>query len=536
MKKNLFKIIISLMLFVPIYANAASVNLTLSCPSSAEVSKTVSCTVKAKPVGANLKGVQANYQITNGKYISFTPAGGITAYSNSSLGFSIARAKGETTEMTIGTLKLQMPSTGDLTVKLIKAEGSTDTYETLSANSPSKTIKGTLPKSTNNNLASLKVDGKTVSGFSANKTTYNMTVDNGIGSVVVTADPADPKAKVTGTGNKKLVVYKNTVRVVVTAENGSKKTYVINIARKDSDGNTSKPSSNNNLKSLVIAGYDIKFDKNKTNYTLNVPQTVTQVNVTAVAEDDGATVKINNPNVLKLGDNTLTVEVTSQTGVTKTYTVIVNRDNGIPKTTIDKFLETIEKTESDTIIIEIRDDNNTITKEMLDKVKEKNKTLIIRKYVGEELKYAWEVKGKDIKSTKDIDTLVEMKSSSDKKINELTNNGRYIYFKNYLDTSIFSAINFKLYTDNSYNDEAIYGHEYKDEKLTKKYDLKYLDNYIEINNIASGEYVINQMENFKCPNCIIYIIIALIELFVIIALVLLLVLSFKKNGSKIRKK
>ncbi len=397
-------------------------------------------------------------------------------------------------------------------------------------------VKVEKAKSTNNSLSSLMVNGKSVPSFSANKTIYNMVVDNNVTSANITATAADTTAKVSGTGTKTLNVYNNVIRVVVTAENGNKKTYTINIARKDEDGKTSKPSSNNFLKSLTIAGYDINFNKNTLNYELKVPRTVSEIDLKAEAESSTAKVEIDKPDTLKLGNNLITIKVTSETGVTKIYKVLVNRDDGIPTTTIDKFMETLASAESDTIIIEIRDDNNIIPKDIIQKVKEQNKKLIVKKYIDDNLIYAWEIQGKNIITAKDIDTLVEIKSSSDKNINKLTNNGRYVYFKNNLDTSLFNDISLKLYVEDLYNNETIYGYRYKKELIRKYDDLKYTENYIEIKNVEMGEYVLTQTTNYKCTKCPVYIIIICIELLIIIALVTLLILIIQKTASKTNTK
>ena len=101
-------------------------------------------------------------------------------------------------------------------------------------NMPEKTV---LPSSLspNNYLSSLKVDGESVSGFDGAKTEgYSLTVPNMTSSVKITAN-----AVVSGTSidlNNKSVdlnVGSNTISVVVTALNGEKRTYKINVVREN---------------------------------------------------------------------------------------------------------------------------------------------------------------------------------------------------------------------------------------------------------------------------------------------------------------
>ena len=94
------------------------------------------------------------------------------------------------------------------------------------------TINAPYTASGNNNLSSLSISPGTLSpGFSAGTTSYSASVSNSTTSVAVSAKAADGKAKVAVWGNTGLSVGNNTVTVQVTAENGSKKTYTINVNR-----------------------------------------------------------------------------------------------------------------------------------------------------------------------------------------------------------------------------------------------------------------------------------------------------------------
>ena len=94
------------------------------------------------------------------------------------------------------------------------------------------TINAKPTASGNNNLSSLSISPGTLSpGFSAGTTSYSAWVSNSTTSVAVSAKAADGKARVAVWGNTGLSVGNNTVTVQVTAENGSKKTYTINVNR-----------------------------------------------------------------------------------------------------------------------------------------------------------------------------------------------------------------------------------------------------------------------------------------------------------------
>ena len=110
----------------------------------------------------------------------------------------------------------------------------TDDPQSMSVNMGNSTVTINAPytASGNNNLSSLSISPGTLSpGFSAGTTSYSASVSNSTTSVAVSAKAADGKAKVAVWGNTGLSVGNNTVTVQVTAENGSKKTYTINVNR-----------------------------------------------------------------------------------------------------------------------------------------------------------------------------------------------------------------------------------------------------------------------------------------------------------------
>lgn len=89
-------------------------------------------------------------------------------------------------------------------------------------------------KSSVNTLSNLSVSGQKLSpSFNKNTTKYNLTVENKITSISVGAKATDSKARISGVGTKKLSEGSNKINIVVTAENGNKKTYTINVTRKE---------------------------------------------------------------------------------------------------------------------------------------------------------------------------------------------------------------------------------------------------------------------------------------------------------------
>ena len=83
-------------------------------------------------------------------------------------------------------------------------------------------------KSSNNFLTSITIDGLELKEkFDKEKLEYSLDVPAETEKIKINAQLADSNAKVSGTGEVKLSTGLNTFELVVTAENGSKRTYII---------------------------------------------------------------------------------------------------------------------------------------------------------------------------------------------------------------------------------------------------------------------------------------------------------------------
>lgn len=185
----------------------------------------------------------------------------------------------------------------------------------------SKTISIVNPPSSNNNLSSLSISSGSIS-FNKNTTSYSVSVGSNVTSVNISASAEDSGARVSGTGNKSLNYGSNKFYIVVTAPSGAKKTYTVNVTRKDDR------SGNNNLSSLKVNGGDLNpnFNKGTTTYTLDVPYSISSLSVTAKAEDSKAKVTVSGNNNLVAEETTpVTITVTAENGSKKTYTINVKR-------------------------------------------------------------------------------------------------------------------------------------------------------------------------------------------------------------------
>ena len=122
------------------------------------------------------------------------------------------------------------------------------------------------------------------------------------------------------TGTKVQVSMKNVIASDGSADsNVGTVTYSVNIAAPKSTDNT--------LKSLTVSNATISpaFSPSVTTYTANVPYEVSKLNLSYQANDSKATVSVNNPTLTVDGTTKVTIEVTSESGSSKTYTITVYR-------------------------------------------------------------------------------------------------------------------------------------------------------------------------------------------------------------------
>lgn len=185
------------------------------------------------------------------------------------------------------------------------------------------TINAVKP-STNTFIGSLYVEGYNLSPtFSKTKYEYSLNVPADVTSVNIVAKQGEKNQTITGTGIKKLDYGANRVRVVVSAQDGSSRTYLIVINRKDDrTGDTT-------LKSLTVSNTNITYDKNKTTYEATVSKTVDSILITAITNDPNATMTGTGKQQLNIGSNTFKLHVTSSGGNEATYTIIINRSNEV---------------------------------------------------------------------------------------------------------------------------------------------------------------------------------------------------------------
>ena len=97
--------------------------------------------------------------------------------------------------------------------------------------------KTSLPNSgnPNNYLSSLSVNGTYLFRKASTKTTYDLNLDSSTKSIEIAASKVNENANISGTGSISLSSDKQSIPIVVTAQNGDTRKYVINITRNSTE-------------------------------------------------------------------------------------------------------------------------------------------------------------------------------------------------------------------------------------------------------------------------------------------------------------
>lgn len=243
---------------------------------------------------------------------------------------------------------------------------------------------------------------------------------------------------------------------------------------KSNEANTNEKSKNCNLKSISVEGYKLeKIDAN--NYELIVSNSVTSINVDAMAEDVKATVKGIGNHVLDVGTNNIEILVISESGKEKKVNLKVTRKSEMGLDELDDLLK------SDAKIIEINNDSNrNLSSQELSKIKSSGKTIILNHKENGALKYSWIINGKEINDFDELYTEVQFSSKNKNQISKLSNyaDGIYLSFKQ--SSSFPDGVQLKVYVKDKYSDGSkvnIYYYDNKKMALHKK-KLTVKDGYI----------------------------------------------------------
>ncbi len=156
--------------------------------------------------------------------------------------------------------------------------------------------------------------------FSIKKKEYNFQVLNNVENIEVVAD-VDTDIKVEVTGNENLTVGENTITIKLSDKSGNTDEYNLFVTRLEEGVDIG-----HFLKSLVIGGYDIKFDPKTLVYNLKIENNVSTLQITPIVQNESDKFEIKGNKDLKDG-SLITINVTGDDGITTVYRINITKDN-----------------------------------------------------------------------------------------------------------------------------------------------------------------------------------------------------------------
>lgn len=221
-----------ILLLFPTLTNAASGSVKVTGSSTAIVGNQVKVTVTlSSSTAIGSWNLSLNYNKNYLQLVNSSAEAGGTIMANSSSGtksksytFTFKALKSGTTNVSIGSYEAYAYS--DLSE--IKLSVNTLSMKIMTQ----QELEATYSK--DNNLKELKVEGYELApAFSKDTLEYNLSIPSDVTKVNIIATKNDNTASIVGDGEHEVVEGKNKFEIVVTAQNGSEKKYILNIEVED---------------------------------------------------------------------------------------------------------------------------------------------------------------------------------------------------------------------------------------------------------------------------------------------------------------
>lgn len=259
-----------------VYAGSGSVSVSVSA-SSVTTGSTVSVTVGISADEAIGYGIAVSYDTSvleyqgggdgggSGTVTILSEGDGSTASYSRTLTFKAIGTGSSTISTSEFAGGLFGYATGDMsvsygsaTVTVSAPQSNDNTSGNGDSNGGDATTSAELTGSGDNTLKSLEISPGTLSpAFKSGTTSYTVNLPEDTKSIVVSAVPNDSKAKVAVSHNNDLEPGANKTYIVVTAENGTQRTYVLNIncgEVPDDSTDTTDETEEQNTKKITIEG------------------------------------------------------------------------------------------------------------------------------------------------------------------------------------------------------------------------------------------------------------------------------------------
>lgn len=285
------------------------------------VNKSVTITVKAKSSGGSgsgsSSGSSSGSTTEKPKDPTFKSANK-TVYTTGTVNLrSSWSTSSSATQVPAGTeLKLTGTSTEKVngyTWYRVTYKGSTKYVSSTLVTSTKPAEEKPEEKSSNKALSSLSIEGVELTPkFDKETTQYTVKVEEDVKELKINAKAADSKAKVSIEGNKDLKEGDNVIKIKVTAEDSTTRTYFITATKGETAGTTTDTKLQ--LSTLSISRVELDFKPETYSYEFSLSSYVKNLDITATPNQEDAKVEITGNEELKAGKNVITILVSSANG------------------------------------------------------------------------------------------------------------------------------------------------------------------------------------------------------------------------------
>lgn len=238
MKKLFLKTICFSVFFIAFVTNVSAGSLSLEVTSSVKVGDSVIVTVKADSMAGKFSVTSSDSSVLSG--------GSSSSWIEGSSTYTFSANKAGSATITVTPIDVadydgnvvsnSVSKTVTVKQSLSDNSSSSSSGNSSSGNKTTPRISNDRNLSSNNNLSSLSIDGVTLNPeFNKDTTEYSVELEAETKNIKINASAEDDSSSITGAGDVQVSDGMNKIEVVVTAENGSTKTYVINANVKDLD-------------------------------------------------------------------------------------------------------------------------------------------------------------------------------------------------------------------------------------------------------------------------------------------------------------
>ena len=209
------------------------------------------------------------------------------------------------------------------------------------------------PRSFENRLSSLEFSSGTLSQtFDSDLLEYTLITDEEELTVNAVAKSTLAKVQINGKEDNKIKLEpgENTLTITVTAEDESVKTYKILVLCNDNRNDDAS------LQLLSVDGEKILLKNDKYDYEISVPFETEKANLLYAASSTTSNVEVEGSEDLQVGENKFVLTVTSEKGTTQKYNLIIKRSEEVKSG--NSSLKKIEITNVDDLDFEFKSDNH----------------------------------------------------------------------------------------------------------------------------------------------------------------------------------